>query len=138
MTNMPERIWATPFDSEFSSGGTYCDAAERPTAPNHDAWGYIRADASYDAMAFLYKKEISELKAQCEDLARMSDNWMRIAEMEEENNEQMRKALFELSDDCNWYTSYDSFSNEAVTSWRGNSEPDRIAYTALNPEKNKE
>jgi hypothetical protein len=44
MTNMPERIWATPFDSDFSGGGTYCDAAERPTAPNHDAWCYIRAD----------------------------------------------------------------------------------------------
>ena len=93
MTNMPERIWATPFDSEFSSGGTYCDAAERPTAPNHDAWCYIRADASYDAMTFLYKRELNQLKAQCDDLVRMSDNWMRIAEMEGENNMRLREAF---------------------------------------------
>jgi hypothetical protein len=98
---MPERIWATPFDSEFSSGGTYCDAAERPTAPNHDAWCYIRADASYDAMAFLYRKEISELKAQCEDLARMSDNWMRIAEMEGENNMRLNQVLGKVLENLN-------------------------------------
>ena len=39
----PERIWATPFDEDME-GGTYCDATTRPTAPNHDAWCYIRAD----------------------------------------------------------------------------------------------
>ena len=43
MNKMPDRIWATPFDSDMD-GGTYCDAAERPTSPNHDAWCYIRAD----------------------------------------------------------------------------------------------
>ena len=46
MTDAPERIWATPFDPEVMEGGTYCDAAARPTAPNHDAWCYIRADLS--------------------------------------------------------------------------------------------
>ena len=43
MNKMPDRIWATPYDSDMD-GGTYCDAAERPTSPNHDAWCYVRAD----------------------------------------------------------------------------------------------
>ena len=43
MSEAPERIWATPYDPDME-GGTYCDAAERPTAPNHDAWCYVRAD----------------------------------------------------------------------------------------------
>jgi len=40
----PERIWATPFDYQ-SEGGTYCDAENRPLAPNKDAWCYVRPDA---------------------------------------------------------------------------------------------
>ena len=43
MNKMPDRIWATPYDSDMD-GGTYCDAAERPTSPNWDAWCYVRAD----------------------------------------------------------------------------------------------
>jgi hypothetical protein len=43
MNRMPDRIWATPYDADMD-GGTYCDAAERPTSPNHDAWCYVRAD----------------------------------------------------------------------------------------------
>jgi hypothetical protein len=43
MSDMPQRIWATPFDPDME-GGTYCDAAERPAAPNYDAWCYTRAD----------------------------------------------------------------------------------------------
>lgn len=49
MNKMPDRIWATPYDAEMQ-GGTYCDAAERPTAPNHDAWCYIRADLAPPAV----------------------------------------------------------------------------------------
>jgi hypothetical protein len=43
MSDAPERIWATPFDAALD-GGTYCNAEYRPTAPNYDAWCYIRAD----------------------------------------------------------------------------------------------
>jgi hypothetical protein len=43
MNNMPEQIWATPYDADMD-GGTYCDAKERRFAPNHDAWCYIRGD----------------------------------------------------------------------------------------------
>lgn len=39
----PDRIWATPYDAGID-GGTYCNAETRPTAPNHDAWCYTRAD----------------------------------------------------------------------------------------------
>ena len=44
MSEAPEWIWATPFDGEMMGGGTYCDAASRPLAPNKDAYCYIRAD----------------------------------------------------------------------------------------------
>lgn len=44
MTDAPERIWATPCDGDEFGYGTYCDAATRPTAPNHDALCYVRAN----------------------------------------------------------------------------------------------
>ena len=135
MNDTPEQIWVNSYIGEGNTFN-YATAKKYVCATVLEK---IKVELNlHKAAADLYKQERDIALAQCHDLARMSDNWMRIAEMEEENNEQMRKALFELSDDCNWYTSYDSFSNEAVTSWRGNSEPDRIAYTALNPEKNKE
>ena len=76
MTDAPERIWATPFDPEVMEGGTYCDAATRPTAPNHDAWCYVRADLcpESDTIEHLtqerdrFAERIDELVAQLADL----------------------------------------------------------------------
>ena len=63
MNKMPDRIWATPYDSDMD-GGTYCDAAERPTSPNHDAWCYVRADIVQELTA-----ERDRLRATLEDIA---------------------------------------------------------------------
>ena len=43
MTDMPERIWATLFDTELD-GGTFCDVSLRKKAPNKDADHFTRTD----------------------------------------------------------------------------------------------
>lgn len=99
MNKMPDRIWATPFDSDMD-GGTYCDAAERPTSPNHDAWCYVRADT---VQALTAERDALEKLAETRlDLARAEGVWrvdsFARAEAAEAERDRLREALADALD----------------------------------------